>query len=392
MGDGFVFTVGVRRQGALLRTAPASVTSCIEDSLWQGVLTGAVPNGPLPAPTVEPVWAASGDPAVRGVRVTMPGGPAWTYDTRVFEHRAHALIRELVLSKEIGANDDVEWEIEATAAPTPRFRSRPIRAPYPLQAAALDHVPSGALAITMAPRVLEEIRAQVLAVPTLECAGILAGRLAHDAGRGAALLSITAQVPVAAGAGGASGTHFAFGANSFQQARKMLATMGEGTLAAGWFHSHPACAECPRTPSCRAHTVFFSADDIQVHSSAFPAAYTVALVAGKVRNRPATDPGVALYAWQHASLVECTLSVTTPPGTDAAVVMAQIAPQAHPEELPKGDGVETASERRATVRVSPRAILVVENEDRHGHGRGELMTPVSREDEGQRDGAHGKVV
>lgn len=347
MGGAFMFSVGVHRQGALLRTAPASVTSCVEEALWQAVLTGALPNGMFPKPTVEPIWAASGQPAVSGVRVTIPGGLTRTYDTRVFRHRAHAVIRDLLLAKELAVDDVVDWAVEATPEPPSRFRCVPSRARYPMEAAVLDHVPVGTLAITIAPRVLEEIRAQVLALPGRECAGVLAGRLAHDAARGAALLSITAQLPVAAGAGGASQTHFAFGPNSFQAARRGLASMDGGTVMAGWFHSHPACAECPRNPTCQAHTVFFSSDDIRVHASAFPDAYAVALVAGKVRDRGATDPGFGLYAWHQGRVAECTLEAATLPGGNDTVFVAHVGPgmdaQAHSQQQ--------ADE--ATVRVTP---------------------------------------
>jgi len=306
----FTFKVGVRRHGALLRAAPASVNACLEDTTWQGVLAGELPNGELPPMTIEPLWIAGAAPRVAGVRVVLPGGAAREYGLQVFEDRAQGLIRDLVRDRALRADDVVEWVVEAATEPerpAPRFRARTRRAPYPLRPGRLDDVPPGTLAVAIERDVLAAVRDRVLDAAAVECAGVLAGTLTHDRERGAARLEITDQVAVESGEGGASMTHFAFGANSFAAARRTIAGMAEGTAVVGWWHSHPPCADCPRNPSCRAETIFFSADDAQVHAAAFPAAYTVALVAGKLRNRPATDPGIALYAWRGATVEEIPL-------------------------------------------------------------------------------------
>jgi proteasome lid subunit RPN8/RPN11 len=181
------------------------------------------------------------------------------------------------------------------------------RAPYPLRPGRLDDLPPGTFAVAIERNVLAAIRDRVLGAAAVERAGVLAGQLVHDRERGAALLEIRDQIAIEAGEGGASMTHFAFGANSFAAARRKIGELSEGVMVAGWWHSHPPCAECPRTPSCRAETIFFSADDAQVHAAAFPATYAVALVAGKLRDRPATDPGIALYAWSEGAVTEVPL-------------------------------------------------------------------------------------
>jgi hypothetical protein len=131
-------------------------------------------------------------------------------------------------------------------------------------------------------------------------------------------------VAVPAGQGGASGAHFAFGAESFAAARRALA---EGPLACvGWYHSHPPCARCPENPGCAADFVFFSAADVQVHATAFPAGYMVALVAGKVRARPATDPGFRLYCWSEGAIGEVPLAPGGRRPGDAASTAAMEVP------------------------------------------------------------------
>jgi proteasome lid subunit RPN8/RPN11 len=237
------------------------------------------------------------------------GSEPLVYGIGVFENRAHLLIRDLVRDKTLGTEEVVEWDVEAIAVPErpARFRGRALRSPYPFRTERLDDVPEASLAVVVERSVLGEIRTQVLAAPAVECAGVLAGTLAHDPARGAARLTIGGYIPVAAGEGGTSRVHFAFGVNSFSAARRALETRGEAGVGAGWYHSHPPCAECPRNPECRAQTVFFSCDDVQVHAAAFPSAYAVALVAGKLRDHPATAPGIGLYAWHAGRVAACDL-------------------------------------------------------------------------------------
>jgi hypothetical protein len=114
-------------------------------------------------------------------------------------------------------------------------------------------------------------------------------------------------VPLPAGRHGASNLHFAFGPESFRLAREMVARTANGAAAAGWWHSHPPCEKCPSQPACTADTVFFSLDDVRVHASAFQSAHMVGLVAGKVRDRPATDPGFRLFGWHNGTMVQRSL-------------------------------------------------------------------------------------
>ncbi len=369
----FAFSVGVHRRGALLRAAPASTAACLEDALWHGVLSGELRNGDLPEMAVEPVWAEGGPPSVAGVRVVRSGGASREYGLHVFEDRAHGLIRDLLKAQVLRADDVVEWAVAGMiepALPAPRFRARASRAPFPLRPGRLDDVRSGTFAVAIERDVLAAIRDRVLGAAPVECAGVLAGTLVHDRGRGAARLEITGQVAVDAGERGASMTHFAFGANSFAAARRTIAEMGEGTVAAGWWHSHPPCADCPRNPSCRAETIFFSADDAQVHAAAFPAAYAVALVAGKLRGRPATDPGIALYAWSGAAVEEVPLRRLAS-GAGACAVAGYVCREETAARR-TGDAAGTAAASRGVVRT---AVRVVRGEGQADEAREEIAEP-----------------
>jgi hypothetical protein len=314
----YAFTIEIHRGGTLLGTAPASVGPCVEDACFRAVLTGALPNDGVPPPvTVTPLWEHAGPPAVAGLTVTCGGTLAGSYGRRVFAAGAVALILDLLRREVLAKGESVEWgvsAVERSARPAPRFRARLEREPYPLRAGCVRGGTPGELAVAIEPAVLERIRAAVVASPAVERAGLLTGVLVHDRERGAAALTVSGEIPLAAGRGGASGTHFALGPESFQSARQTLAGAAAETVAVGWWHSHTACERCPREPSCTADTVCFSSDDVRVHASAFPAAYMVALVAGKVRDAPATAPGARLYGWQNGAIAERPLLPAGGPG------------------------------------------------------------------------------
>ncbi|MFQ5667697.1 MAG: hypothetical protein ACE5I7_14890 [Candidatus Binatia bacterium] len=309
----FTFTVEVRRGGQLLGAAVASLAPCVEDALFRGVLNGGLPNdGTVPAFTVAPVWAAPGPPAVAGVTLAHAGEPAGEYGLGPFAAKARAIIQDLLRRKVLKVGAHVEWSViaaEQPPAPPPRFRARASRAPYPFEMGHLPKVTPGSFAVSVEPCVLRAIRKAVVTCFTAERAGLLVGSLVYDRDRAAAALAVTGQIPLAPAAGGASNIHFSLGPDSFRAAKKTLAEVANGASAVGWWHSHPPCAQCPMNPDCAADTVFFSPDDVQVHASAFSAAYMVALVAGKVRDRPAFDPGLRLYSWKDGAIIKRRLRV-----------------------------------------------------------------------------------
>jgi hypothetical protein len=139
----------------------------------------------------------------------------------------------------------------------------------------------------------------------------------HDAGRGVALVRAERAIAVAPGARGASQTHFGFGSDTWIAAQRAISAAGGLTLI-GFAHSHPPCASCPSNPECRAHTVFFSADDREVQATAFPSPYMLALVVGKLGRRPATEPGFGLFGWSRGEMRPRSFhTLRSPPGAGA---------------------------------------------------------------------------
>lgn len=304
----FSLTVEVLRDGALLGSVVASVTPCVEDAHFRAVVAGELPNdGNFPPITVSPIWHESGAPRVAGVSFSRAGEPAGTYTNRIFVPWAKAIVAELLREKRLENSDGVEWRVVANERPrtaAPRFRARATRAPYPLRAGSVPGGARGTLAVVIDADLLDGIREAVVASPGIECAGLLTGQLIHDPERGAAALAVTDHIRATAGEGGASDVHFTFTADSFLAARRTLASAPDGSVTAGWWHSHPPCARCGENPECRADTIFFSLADLQVHATAFPAAYMVALVAGKLARDSARRPGFRLYGWEHGVVGE----------------------------------------------------------------------------------------
>lgn len=310
-GQAFEFSVVVSRDGEPVGSGLVSLGPCIEDALFHGVLSGGIPNdGTVPPFEILPRWKNEQDRSIEALALSFEGIPVRSYERRMFEAQARGVITALLVEKRLRKEDLVRWEVIARepsasprAGPTVRLR----RSPYPLVQRALTHVPPDSFAIEIEASALAEIRRKVVEAGTVECAGLLVGEVFHDSVRRAGALHAGRSVDMKVGHGGASIRHFALDPGSFLSARDELAASGDGEVPVGWYHSHPQCAACEESSKCPASTVFLSTDDITVHMTAFSAPYMVALVAGKVPDLPATQPGFRLYSWQRGLVAEHAL-------------------------------------------------------------------------------------
>ena len=314
VAEGFDLWIEVRRGGEVLEAARANASACLEDALFRGVLGGRFANdGLVPKLDLAPEIDPEHPPAATALVLSCPEAPPVRYPRAVFALQARHLIQSLVRAKRLAPKAPVAWALvarprEAASAPAARVT----RAPFPLTPQPLPGSPAGSLGIEMEAHVLEAIQRAVVEAKAVERAGLLLGWLLHDAAREAAVLRLGAEIPVAAGEGGASEVHFAFGAASFLEARRAAAGREDGAVPAGWWHSHPPCASCSSQPRCQADLVFFSTRDREVHATAFPRAFAVALVAGKVRHLPAGRPGFRMYGWSGGSIQRRPLEVVGP--------------------------------------------------------------------------------
>ena len=309
---GFVYEIEVTREGEPVRVVPASVAACLEDGLFGAVISGRVANdGAVPPHALTPVWDAGGAPAVAALELRLGDAPARRYDAAVIAPQARACLAALLEEHAIEADDKVTWRLVARekSVGAGRFAARVSRAPWPLRAERLREGGAGELGIEIDRSVLTGLSADVAAADAIESAWLLAGTLCHDAERGTAALRVHASVGVEVGRGGASQHHFAFEPAAFVAARRAAAAQIGGMIPIGWAHSHPPCADCRSNAGCRVDTRFFSADDVEVHASAFTSPYMVGLVVGKVADQSATRPGFRLYGWRRAQVQERTYSV-----------------------------------------------------------------------------------
>ncbi|HSM56520.1 MAG TPA: Mov34/MPN/PAD-1 family protein [Candidatus Sulfomarinibacteraceae bacterium] len=116
--------------------------------------------------------------------------------------------------------------------------------------------------VLLHPSAIEAIRAHTLSDNSSEVGGVLLGEAYahHDK----VYVEVTAALPVVSDDYGP--IHFTFNADAWSQAHRDKASRFPELDIVGWFHTHPGLG------------VFFSADDVVVHSAAFVMPWHVALV------------------------------------------------------------------------------------------------------------------
>jgi len=125
-----------------------------------------------------------------------------------------------------------------------------------------------------------------------ETGGVLFGRLLKDSESGGPMLVVTHLCPAAGGHG--DGTSFTFTPETWSLAQDMLSERSAGEIMIGSYHSHPDfCKDCEpeRQKICAMRRPFFSDDDVRLHESVFPAAYSVGLLASN------NGSGIELSLW-----------------------------------------------------------------------------------------------
>jgi proteasome lid subunit RPN8/RPN11 len=321
-------SIEVESGGVVLERHPVSPAACFEDVLFRSVVEDRVPNdGAMPEFELAAEWLAAGPPRAGALILSHARLPEYRYPRDVFAPQARYLIRSLVRQERLAAEAPVEWHL--VVRPDEAERAEIHRSPFPLTRASLPTQSVGSLVVEVDAGLLDKIQRRVVRAGATERAAMLLGRVLHDPTRGAALVQLQDEIPLAAGSGGASQAHFAFDPAGFVSARREAAGRTDGLVPVGWEHSHPPCEACLERPSCPTETVFFSASDVEVHAAAFPSAFMVGLVAGKLSHLPARRPGFRLYGWRDAQVVPLPFTVT---GPAAEAFRAEVVPVPHPEE------------------------------------------------------------
>jgi hypothetical protein len=281
---------------------------------------------------IEPVaQQLKGLPFASGFRVTLVaaggqlGGSDFPITYPGFAAQARAISSEMVNAGLLAEGETFRYQLLAfprergngNHATPPLFKVEDvIRAPRakPASIAALtaasaqfgEHT-EGDVPVFIPQQVLEEASDLTEQAGRVETGGILVGHLCFDESLRYTCVHVTAQIPARHAKGEAGKLTFTGETWAAVQAALVLRRSDEVML--GWWHSHPAfgwCeknADCPeeRRRRCALMQGFFSADDVCLHETVFPAAYNVALVVTNTNN---TREGLqhALFGWRQGAV------------------------------------------------------------------------------------------
>lgn len=281
---------------------------------------------------IDPVWdARHGEPYVGGFRVTVRGPDGRTaarelpktYLRGLAQDASVDLVKRGILAK----NSTFRWVVRAVPAPGEApvrhddgFGVEEIAQPIPIDEAALssfedavvvagdDDEAPGQVPVFLPRAVLDQATALAIASGDLETGGVLVGKLhrdvASDDGRTPGLfVEVTAQVP--APHTRSETTKLTFTGDTWAAVRDAIALRRRGEMMMGWWHYHPdwcRLRDCPpeRRRECTAASPFFSAEDVHLHATCFPAGHQVALL---VSQSTAAGLTSSLFGWWEGRVV-----------------------------------------------------------------------------------------
>jgi proteasome lid subunit RPN8/RPN11 len=140
---------------------------------------------------------------------------------------------------------------------------------------------AGELEIIIHSRALEEVQAQSNSQTASELGGVLLGRAYQYETR--RFVEVEGAMPAPSEDRGPF--HFTFNADVWAHVNREREAMFPGLQIVGWFHTHPGLG------------VFFSGDDVVVHSAAFVMPWHVALVVDPLRNE------AGFFGWKERQVV-----------------------------------------------------------------------------------------
>jgi proteasome lid subunit RPN8/RPN11 len=180
------------------------------------------------------------------------------------------------------ANDDAARN--AAPQPLPGVETLPERQPPGLTEECLLHgqeTSGDNLVIFISQLALKQVATHSKSDLGSEVGGVLLGR-AYQYGS-EIYLDVQAAIPAVTADHGP--VHFTFTADAWAQLHKDRAARYPELDIVGWFHTHPNLG------------VFYSSDDVVVHSAAFTMPWHIGMVVDPVRKE------VALFGWEHEELV-----------------------------------------------------------------------------------------
>jgi len=339
----FVIEVSKRSPSKLLARLPAAVDfepalewarfSAARENLDAGWLLTADPE----YGSIKPQWyQALGRPYVEGLRAVIPCGrdkPA-SYDIPLsyFSKAVSAVSALLILQDKLSLGEWFDYNILAYPQPCRRLQQSTgfcverAERRAELEDRSLDELLSkcegpasraraiggsgamsglgamgGLSALTDVPvfiprSVLRAVAVRARRAGAKETGGILIGHLRRDPSRPDLLVEVTAHVP--ARLAEEELASLTFTPNTWSDVDTVIDARGRNEIYLGWYHHHPATewgrslGESEQAGGSHAAGAFLSAEDVALHRTVFPRAWSVALLLCDNRH-------FVLFGWRH---------------------------------------------------------------------------------------------
>ena len=158
---------------------------------------------------------------------------------------------------------------------------------------------AGDMPVFMPMSVLQEASALSRQSGENETGGILIGHLCRGADSPEIFAKVTAQIPARHARSGL--TKLTFTADTWTAVQTAIRLRGRNEIHLGWWHSHSylkkTCKECEKRVdgTCAATALFMSAEDVALHLTCFPRAFSIALV---ISDSPCAGLGWELFGWR----------------------------------------------------------------------------------------------
>ena len=307
---------------------PGDLEPAVEWSRFDGIRCGLLSPeaGPI-STTVWPIWHEQvGQPCLSGIRVSVSkNGDQLQRDVpRAYFHPiAQQASAAFVAKGVLKSGETFSYLVLAFACGSDggqetdrRFRLEVLDAAMPLRESCLGEYTAqaqqvgsaaedGNMPVTFPQHVMDEVVDQTGKSGTLETGGILIGHVHRDSGIPEIFLEVTAQIP--ARHTRSEPTQLTFTAETWTDVDSARKLRGKSELMLGWWHCHTylkeTCKDCPKLKdgSCNATATFMSTEDLVLHRTCFPRAYSIALVVA-ADNTPEERLSWALFGWEQGLL------------------------------------------------------------------------------------------
>ncbi len=282
--------------------------------------------GVPPTLDIEPQWGDRGaNTHIRGMRATTIVGDDRSSSLVVsidyFRTQAQCAANQFVEAGSLKPGDLFDYRVLALkrqgAAHTPRpsrFTIELVATPVPITPSVLEDFTDRALLFGAGAGddipvfvhwdVLAEASVLTRQAGAMETGGILVGHVRRDPGVPEVFLEITAQIPAHARS---ELTRLSFGPDTWSDVQAAVNLRDGKEVWLGWWHSHSffkkenETADGRDPPARRPAIPFLSEEDLLLHRTVFPRAYSLALL---LTDSPHSGLSWTMFGWRSATMAQ----------------------------------------------------------------------------------------